>query len=74
MGWLYKEEIDVSNTSEDRLENHLRNQIVEHMWNLPIVIKTGTVPSHRMAIHKLLDELHVSETICRQDSIEIVRL
>ena len=74
MGWLYKEEIDVSNTSEDRLEKHLRNQIIERMWNLPIVIKTGTVPSHRMAIHKLLDELHVSETICRHDSIEIVRL
>ena len=51
MGWLYKEEIDVSNTSEDRLEKHLRNQIIERMWNLPIVIKTGNVPSHRMAIH-----------------------
>ncbi len=50
MGWLHKEEIDVSQWQEDTLEKQLRNKIVEHMWNLPIVIKTGTTPRNRMVI------------------------
>jgi|TARA_R110000751_G_scaffold80374_1_gene162313 hypothetical protein len=74
MGWLHKEEIDVSQWQADTLEKQLRNKIVEHMWNLPIVIKTGTTPGNRMVIHRLLDELHVGETICKRDTIEIVSI
>jgi len=79
MEWLVNnnEVIDVRKYEKEELGNRLREKIADRMFNLPIVIKTGTVgenPALRSQVTMILDNMNISESTYRNDEIEIVRI
>jgi hypothetical protein len=77
MGWIEKETIDARFISEDTLGMMLRNEVINKMWNLPLVIKTGSSksnPGRKRQVFQILDDMHIAESLCRDDEIEIVRV
>ena len=79
MDWSYKhkEEIDVRTFKDEFFEKQVKNAIIDKMWNLPLVIKTGPSDQNlhiRQRVHGVLDQLRVTESINRYNEIEIVRL
>ena len=77
MGWIEKETIDARFISDDMLGKKLRSEVINKMWNLPLVIKTGSSkanPGLKNQVFNILDDMHIAESLCRDDEIEIVRV
>lgn len=79
MEWLVdnNEVIDVRTFESEQLSKRLREIIANRMFNLPIVIRTGRMrdyPSLRSHVTMILDDMNISESIYRDDTIEIVRI
>lgn len=73
MAWLEKAVLDISNAHyEPRLNEIIKDFIMENTWNTPFIIKTGSDAKVRATVSNVLDNSLISHTFWRENEIEIV--